>query len=104
MASNLILCSSPVEQYRAHRDEIRAAIDRVLEKGRYVLCDEVAAFEREYAAYCGTAHAVGVATGTDALLLAMRACGIGPGDEVITVSHTAVATVAAIQLAGATPV
>lgn len=69
-----------------------------------VLGQEVAAFEEEFAAYIGVRHAIGVASGTDALHLAMRAYGIGPGDEVITVSHTAVATVAAIELCGATPV
>lgn len=84
--------------------EVRAAIEEVLARGQYILGPEVAAFEREFAAFLGVAHAVGVASGTDALHLALRACGIGPGDEVITVSNTAVATVAAIELAGARPV
>jgi dTDP-4-amino-4,6-dideoxygalactose transaminase len=88
----------------AHRAEIDAAILSVLDKGRYIRGDEVAAFEREFAAYHGGAHAIGVASGTDALRVALAACGVGAGDEVITVSHTAVATVAAIELAGATPV
>jgi dTDP-3-amino-3,4,6-trideoxy-alpha-D-glucose transaminase len=84
--------------------EIDTAVSRVLHSGWYILGSEVAAFEAEFAAYCGVDHAVGVASGTDALLLALRALGIGPGDEVITVAHTAVATVAAIELSGATPV
>ena len=100
----MILCGNPQAQYLAHRAEIDAAIQRVLLGERYVLGDEVRAFEREFAAYVGVGHAVGVASGTDALHLALRACGIGPGDEVITVSHTAVATVAAIEMSGATPV
>src|SRR5882762_6019950 len=88
----------------ARRAEIDAAIARVLDGGRYILGAEVAAFEREFARYLDVPEVVGVASGTDALVLALRARGIGPGDEVITVSHTAVATVAAIELAGAVPV
>ena len=83
--------------------EIDAATARVMSSGWYILGPEVAAFESEFAAYLGVEQAVGVASGTDAVLLALRALGIGPGDEVITVAHTAVATVAAIELAGATP-
>src|SRR5262249_4908193 len=88
----------------AHRAEIDAAIASVLERGRYVLGDETRAFEAEFAAYVGVAHGVGVASGTDALALALRACGVGHGDEGITVAHTAVATVAAIEQGGAPPV
>jgi dTDP-4-amino-4,6-dideoxygalactose transaminase len=88
----------------ARRAEIDAAIGRVLDGGRYILGPEVEAFEREFAAYVGVPHVVGVASGTDALVLALRACGIGSGDEVITVGHTAVATVAAIEMAGASAV
>ncbi|MEA2981757.1 MAG: hypothetical protein QOF09_3580 [Alphaproteobacteria bacterium] len=77
---------------------------RVLESGVYVLGEEVEGFEREFASYCGVAHAVGAASGTDALILALKALDIGPGDEVITVSHTAVATAAAVLAVGATPV
>jgi len=84
--------------------ELAAAVARVLEGGRYILGPEVEAFEAEFAAYHGVGHAVGVASGTDAVELALRALGIGAGDEVITVSHTAVATVCAIERAGATPV
>jgi dTDP-4-amino-4,6-dideoxygalactose transaminase len=77
---------------------------RVLASGRYILGEEVAAFEREFAGYLGVRHAVGVASGTDALALSLRASGVGPGDAVLTVSHTAVATVAAVGLCGARPV
>ena len=100
----MIPCSDPLAQYRAHRAGIDAAIARVLASGRYILGHEVTAFEAEFADYCGLPHGIGVGSGTEALHLALRACGVGAGDEVITVSHTAVATVAAIELAGATPV
>jgi dTDP-4-amino-4,6-dideoxygalactose transaminase len=76
----------------------------VLNSGWYILGSEVEAFEQEFSAYIGIAHGIGTANGTDALELALRACGIGAGDLVFTVSHTAVATVAAIELVGATPV
>lgn len=89
--------------YRRLSPELDAAISRVAAGGWYVLGEEVRAFESEFAAYLGVRDVVGVASGTDALLLALRACGVEPGDEVITVSHTAVATVAAIELCGATP-
>jgi dTDP-4-amino-4,6-dideoxygalactose transaminase len=100
----MIPCSAPHRQYQAFKQEIDQAIARVLDKGRYILGDEVLAFEAEFAAYCGVRFGVGVGSGTDALHLALRACGVGPGDEVITVSHTAVATVAAIESCGASPV
>jgi dTDP-4-amino-4,6-dideoxygalactose transaminase len=96
--------TDPRANYLSHRAEIDGAIARVLNSGWYILGEEVAAFEEEFAAYVGVRYAVGVGSGTDALHLALRACGIGPGDEVITVSHTAVATVAAIELCGASPV
>jgi dTDP-4-amino-4,6-dideoxygalactose transaminase len=100
----VIALASPIAQYRSHEADIRAAVARVLESGAYILGPEVEAFERAFSAHCGTAHGIAVASGTDALRLAMIALDIGPGDEVITVSHTAVATAAAIQAAGATPV
>lgn len=96
-----ILQTSPVAAYTAQAGEIDAAIARVLSGGRYLLGPETEAFEREWAAFVGVKEAVTAASGTDALHLALRACGIGPGDEVITVAHTAVATVAAIDLSGA---
>lgn len=98
-----ISCADPGAGFRAHRDEIERAVRRVLESGSYILGPEVEAFEAEFARYLGARHVVGVASGTDALTLALRACGIGPGDLVLTVSLTATATVAAIELAGATP-
>jgi dTDP-4-amino-4,6-dideoxygalactose transaminase len=96
--------TDPRAGYQVCRGEIDAAIRRVLDRGWYILGEEVKAFEKEFADYLGAHHAVGVGSGTDALFLALRACGIGPGDEVITVSHTSVATVAAIEQCGATPV
>jgi dTDP-4-amino-4,6-dideoxygalactose transaminase len=96
--------TNPHAGYLAYKDEIDEAVSRVLNGGRYILGEEVASFEREFAAEIGAPHAIGVGNGTDALLLALRACAIGPGDLVFTVSQTAVATIAAIELAGATPV
>jgi dTDP-3-amino-3,4,6-trideoxy-alpha-D-glucose transaminase len=92
----------PVHELLA--SEIRPAVDRVLSSGRYILGPELDAFEAHFAAYIGVRHAVGVASGTDAIELALRAGGVRPGDEVITVSHTALATVCAVERAGATPV
>jgi len=82
----------------------RAAIERVLASGWYVLGPEVAAFEREFATACGAAHAVGVGTGTDAIALILRALGIGPGDEVITTPLSAAYTALAVLMTGARPV
>ncbi|NWG04145.1 MAG: DegT/DnrJ/EryC1/StrS family aminotransferase [Syntrophaceae bacterium] len=94
----------PKASYLACKEEIDAAIKRVMESGRYILGQEVKAFEQEFAAYIGVRFGIGVGSGTEALHIALRACGIQSGDEVITVSHTAVATVAAIQLSGARPI
>ncbi|MBN9234011.1 MULTISPECIES: DegT/DnrJ/EryC1/StrS family aminotransferase [Phyllobacteriaceae] len=91
-------------QYASIKPELDDAVLRVLASGQYVLGEEVAGFEREFAAYCGTSHAVAVNTGTSALHLALLAAGIGPGDEVITVPFTFVASVAAIRYTGAHPV
>ncbi|MCG3142022.1 MAG: dTDP-3-amino-3,6-dideoxy-alpha-D-galactopyranose transaminase [Anaerolineae bacterium] len=95
--------SSPVSAYLGQRDEIDAAILRVLGSGRYILGNEVREFEREFAAAHRAGWAVGVASGTDAIEIALRVLGVGPGDGVLTVSHTAVATVAAIARIGAVP-
>jgi dTDP-4-amino-4,6-dideoxygalactose transaminase len=84
--------------------DYRAAVERVLARGWYVLGPEVRAFEDAFAAYHGGGHAVGVANGTDAIELALRAAGVGPGDEVITTAHTAVATACGIERSGAKPV
>jgi dTDP-3-amino-3,4,6-trideoxy-alpha-D-glucose transaminase len=88
----------------ADRDAIRAAIDRVIDRGWFILGPEVGAFEREFAAASGAAHAIGVGTGTDALALALRASGVRPGDEVITAPVSAAFTALAIVMAGARPV
>ncbi len=96
--------ANPQAQFAVREGVIRKAIDRVLTRGRYILGEEVARFEEEFASFLGANFCIGVASGTDALILALKACGIGPGDEVVTVSHSAVATVAAIDLAGAIPV
>src|ERR1035441_7583910 len=88
----------------ALRGERGAALDRVLRSERYILGPEVAAFEQEFAAYCGAEHAVGVANGTDAITIALRAMGVGPGDEVVVPSFTFYASAEAIPPTGATPV
>ena len=95
--------ANPGAGYRALQSEIDAAVARALESGWYILGAEGRGFEAEFAAWLGIAHAVGCGNGTDALALALRALGIGPGCSVATVSHTAVATVAAIEMAGAVP-
>src|SRR6266700_1144850 len=96
--------TDPRAGYFEQKTEIDAAIARVLASGQYILGQEVDAFEAAFAAWLGVGHAVGAGSGTDAIELALRACGIGPGELVFTVSHTAVATVAAIERAGAIPV
>lgn len=100
----MIPWASPAAQYRAHKDAILAALARVLDSGAYILGSEVESFERDFAGHCGVQHAVGVGSGTDALIIGLRALGIEPDDEVIAPSHTALATVAAIVATGATPV
>jgi len=91
-------------QYHCIQDEIQSAINQVLESGRFILSENVAAFEQETASYLGVKHAIGVASGTDALVLALRALGIGPGDEVIVPAFTFYATAGAVMLTGAKPV
>jgi aminotransferase EvaB len=91
------------QEYEVERDEILAAVDEVCRSGRLILGERVRAFERELAAWCGVAHGVGVNSGTDALVLALRVLGVGGGDEVITVSNTAIPTVSAIVTAGGLP-
>jgi dTDP-3-amino-3,4,6-trideoxy-alpha-D-glucose transaminase len=86
------------------REELRAAVARVLDSERYILGPEVETFENEFAAYCGAEHAVGVANGTDAITIALRAMGVGPGDEVVVPSFTFYASAEAIPPTGATPV
>src|SRR5262249_22159198 len=91
-------------QYLSIKSEIDAAVLSVLGSGEYILGSEVRNFEQEFAAYCGSRESVAVNSGTSALHLALLAAGIGPGDEVITVSMTFVATVSAITYTGAIPV
>ena len=91
-------------QYKNLKDEINKAIEKVLKNGQYILGPEVKAFEKEIAEYLGVRYAIGVANGTDALVLSLRALGIGPGDEVITTPFTFFATAEAVSQVGATPV
>lgn len=100
----MILCANPLAQNDSYKDEIQKAISSVIASNRYILGPEVEALEEEFASYIGVKYSIGVANGTDALEIALRSLEIGPGDEVITVSHTAVATVAAIEAVGAIPV
>lgn len=93
-----------VAQYAALEHEIDDAIKKVLRGGAFILGETVAAFERNLASYCGMRHALGVASGSDALRLALLACGVGPGDEVITTPFSYVATATSISHCGATPV
>jgi dTDP-4-amino-4,6-dideoxygalactose transaminase len=97
----------PFSDLSAITREVRAGIDlavaQVLDSGRFIGGEAVGRFEREWADYCGTAHAVGVANGTDAIHLALRCLGIGPGDEVVVPTNTFIATAEAVLLAGATP-
>ncbi|MEP6812166.1 MAG: DegT/DnrJ/EryC1/StrS family aminotransferase [Actinomycetota bacterium] len=86
------------------RSELRAALEATLDESRFVHGEAVAAFERGFAEFCGARHCVGVGSGTDALAIALRAAGVGPGDEVITAANTCIPTVAGISASGATPV
>ena len=103
MSTRVIPQANPGASYLAYQAEIDAVIIQVLSGGKYIQSEQVTAFEEEFARYIGVPHAIGVGNGTDALFIALKACGIKPGDVVLTVSHTAVATIAAIEMAGATP-
>ncbi len=96
--------SFPQAQFETYKKEILEAFERVCTQGPYILGPEVEAFEKEFAEYHKSAYCIGVGSGTDALALALKSYGIGKDDEVITVSHTALATAVAIIIAGATPV
>ncbi|MFL5282898.1 MAG: DegT/DnrJ/EryC1/StrS family aminotransferase [Rhodopila sp.] len=95
--------ANPGAGYQALKPEIDAAVARALASGWYILGNEVRGFEAEFANWLGAGAVIGCGNGTDAIALALRGLGIGPGCTVVTVSHTAVATVAAIEMAGATP-
>ena len=86
------------------RDEILAAFARIVDSAQFVLGEQVRRVEEQLAEYCGTRFAIGCSSGSDALLLALKACGVGPGDQVLTVPFTFFATAGSITLAGATPV
>jgi dTDP-4-amino-4,6-dideoxygalactose transaminase len=103
MPAITVPAADPGRAYRAQQPAIDAALQRALQSGWYILGAEGEAFEREFGAWLGLDHAVGCANGTDALMLILRGLGIGPGMTVVTVSHTAVATIAAIEMVGATP-
>jgi len=103
MADEPIPQSDPRAGILALRSRIEIAFIQVIESGAYILGREVQGFEQEFSAFVGVTHGIGVANGTDALILALRALDVGPDDYVVTVSHSAVATVAAIELAGAKP-
>jgi aminotransferase EvaB len=90
-------------EFEIEKPEIYAALEKVFQSGRLILGDSVRAFEEEFAAYCGAAHGIGVDNGTNAIMLGLRAIGVRPGEEVITVANTAVPTVSAIISAGAVP-
>ncbi len=91
-------------QYETIKEEINKAVAKVVKSGQYILGPEVKAFEKEIASYCGTNYAIGVASGTDALLLSLIACGVKPGDEVITTTFSFIATADSIVRAGAIPI
>jgi dTDP-4-amino-4,6-dideoxygalactose transaminase len=100
----MLLCSDPKASYVAQKEEIDQAIMEVMASGWYIMGQRLKAFEEKFAAFCECKFCIGVANGSDAVQLALRACGVGPGDSVITVAHTAVATVSAVDWIGARPV
>ena len=102
--NSYIYVAFPKAKIEKFHEEIRNVIESVLENGIYILGEEVKNFEKEFASFIGSKFSVGVANGTDAIALALKAVGVKPGDEIITVSHSAVATVAAIEMIGALPV
>ena len=99
-----IYTSDPRSEYLSLKNEINSSINKVLESGNYILGQEVENFEFEFSKYIGVKQSVGVGSGTDAIEIGLKSLGISTGDEIITVSHTAVATVSAIESSGATPV
>ena len=104
MTTSFIPFANPKAAYTLRKQAILDAVLRSFESGQYILGSEVETFEKVFAAYLGLDHAVACASGTDAIELALRGLGVGRGKAVFTVSHTAVATVAAIERAGAVPI
>ncbi|UCH83846.1 MAG: DegT/DnrJ/EryC1/StrS family aminotransferase [Candidatus Latescibacterota bacterium] len=104
MASDRVPYVNLIAQHEPLKDELLAAVERVLDHGQFVLGPEVAQFENQFAELCGVEYAVGVSNGTVALVLAMQALGVGPGDEVITPPNSFLASTSSIVLAGASPV
>ena len=102
--NNFISIANPKANYISYKEEIDEAIRSVLSSGQYILGEQVSKFEKEFAEYLGNSFCVGVASGTNALSIALRIVGVLPGDEIITVSHTAVATIVAIENISAVPV
>ncbi|MFO0645606.1 MAG: DegT/DnrJ/EryC1/StrS family aminotransferase [Polyangiales bacterium] len=100
----MINLADPAREHAHHQDEIEAAALRVMRSGVFILGPEVEAFQQEFAAYCGARRVVGVSNGSDAIVVALQALGVGPGDEVITTAFSYFATASAIVRAGATPV
>ena len=100
----VINLADPAREHRQLQGPIEEAALRVLRSGGYILGAEVEAFQAEFAAYCGAAASVGVSNGSDAIVVALQALGIGPGDEVITTAFSYLATASAIHRVGATPV
>lgn len=95
---------NPQKQYQDHKEEFLAAVDDVLSRGAIVMQKDLSDFEENFAKFCGTKHAIGVNSGTSAIWLGLRAAGVRPGDEVLTVAHTFIATISEIYLIGAKPI
>lgn len=104
MRNKAILCANPLPENKKHKREIRKAVSRVIDSGNYILGSEVEKFEHNLSTYLGNKYSVGVNSGTDALILSLRALGVKENDEVILPSHTATATASAVVAVGATPV
>lgn len=103
-STNMIPFVDLKREYHYIKKEIDSAIQGILERGMFILGEEVKLFEKEFSSYCETKYGIGVGSGTDALYLALLACGVGPGDEVILPAHTFISTALAITYTGATPV
>ena len=100
----MLYWANPSKQYESKKNKIDKSIASVLKKNKYILGQEVNLLEKEFSKFIGTSYSIGVANGTDAIEIVLRSLGIGPGDRVLTVSHTALATIAAIESTGAKPV